>query len=335
MWRRGTEIRTRVEPIGPVLTYLARRLLVALLLAFGVATVTFLLVWFAPGDDRAELLLRGVDGGAALAAEPPLTEAYAEWLGGLATGDLGRSRTRGPVAARYLDVLPHTAALSAAGLLLAVLFGVGTGMLQAARRGSLIDRTLGITTAVFYAAPSFWVGILLAGLFVYLPIQSGRAPLLPLSGVAPPGGARTVADYLPYLVLPALTLGLVLGAGLARFTRAGMLEVLQQDYVRAARARGIGEWRVLTRYGLRTALLPLISLLGVYLPLLLTGAVFVEVVFERVGVGRTMVDAIARQDLPMVVGGALIFGFATVAGNLLADLLYGWADPRVGDASRG
>ncbi|MEK9499925.1 ABC transporter permease [Gaopeijia maritima] len=318
-----------------MLTYLARRLLVALLLAFGVATVTFALVWFAPGDDRAELLLRGVDTGPTFEVEPPLLEAYGEWLGGLVRGDLGRSRTRGPVAERYLDVLPHTAALSLAGLALAILFGVGTGVLQAARRGSLTDRVLGITTAVFYAAPSFWVGILLAGVFVYLPIQSGRAPLLPLSGVAPAGGARGVLDFVPYLVLPALTLGLVLGAGIARFTRTSMLEVLEQDYVRAARARGIGESRVLARYGLRTALLPLISLLGVYLPLLLTGAVFVEVVFERIGVGRTMVDAIARQDLPMVVGGALLFGFATVAGNLVADLLYGWADPRIGDASGG
>lgn len=314
-----------------MLNHVLRRLLVALLLALGVATVTFALVWFSPGDDRAELLLRGVaDVGAA--EEPALFEAYRDWIVGLASGDLGTSRTRGSVTERYLAVLPHTAALSLAGLLLAVGLGVGAGVLQAARQGSAIDRALGITSAAFYAAPSFWVGILLAGAFVYLPIQWGRAPLLPLSGVAPPGGARSALDFLPYLVLPALTLALVVGAGIARFTRAGMLEVLQQDHVRAARARGVGELSVLTRHGLRTALLPLISLLGVYLPLLLTGAVFVEVVFERVGVGRTMVDAIARQDLPMVVGGALLFGFATVVGNLVADLLYGWADPRIGDA---
>lgn len=318
-----------------MLTYLARRLLVAFLLAFGVATVTFALVWFAPGDDRGGLLLSG-RAGASLAVEetPPLAEAYRDWLAGLARGDLGQSRTRGAVAERYLSVLPHTLALSVAGLALAGLFGIATGVVQAARRGSTADRALGIATAVLYAAPSFWVGILLAGAFVYAPIQMGSSPMVPLSGVAPPGGAQSPLDYLPYLILPALTLGLVLGAGIARFTRAGMLDVLEQDYVRAARARGLGEVRVLLRYGLRTALLPLISLLGVYLPLLLTGAVFVEVVFERVGVGRTMVDAIGRQDLPMVVGGALLFGFATVVGNLLADLLYGWADPRIGGGSR-
>lgn len=314
-----------------MLSYVVRRLLVALLLAFGVATVTFALVWFSPGDDRAELLLSGV-ADVPVAEEPSLGEAYGGWIAGLATGDLGRSRTRGSVAERYRDVLPHTLALSGLGLFLAVTLGVGAGVLQAARPGSGTDRALGVITVGFYAAPSFWVGILLAVLFVYLPIQVGGAPLLPLSGVAPPGGAESLADYLPYLVLPALTLGLVLGAGIARFTRAGMLDVLERDHVRAARARGVGEVRVLFRHGLRATLLPLISLLGVYLPLLLTGAVFVEVVFERVGVGRTMVDAIARQDLPMVVGGALIFGFATVAGNLVADLLYGWADPRIGDA---
>lgn len=319
-----------------MLTYVVRRLVVAVVLAFGVATVTFALVWFAPGDDRSILLLGGY--GAAVAPqvpEPELVEAYGDWVAALVSGDLGESRQWGDVRAHFAERLPHTLALSGVGLLLAAVLGVGVGVVQAARAGTLLDRALGLGTVVGYSAPSFWVGILLAGWFVHRPVANGGDPWLPLSGVAPPGGATSPWDYVPYLVLPALTLGLVLGAGVARFTRASMLEVLSQDYVRAARARGLSEPRVLLRYGLRTALLPLISLLGVYLPILLTGTVFVEVVFERVGIGKAMFDAILGQDLPIVVGGALLFGFVTVAGNLVADLLYGWADPRIGDAARG
>lgn len=317
-----------------MLTYVARRLVVAGVLAFGVATVCFVLVWFAPGDDRSAMLLSG-RGSAVVQETPGLLEAYGDWVGSLARGDLGESATRGDVADWFLDRLPHTLALSAAGLLLAAAFGVGVGVVQAARAGSALDRGLNVLTVVLYSAPSFWVGILVAGTFVHAPLDLGWDPVFPLTGVAPPGGATSVFDYLPHLVMPALTLGLVLGAGIARFTRTSMVEALGQDYVRAARARGLSETRVLLRHGLRTALLPLISLLGVYLPLLLTGAVFVEVVFARPGVGWAMVEAIGAQDLPVVMGGALLFGFVTVVGNLVADLLYGWADPRIGDAVRG
>jgi peptide/nickel transport system permease protein len=230
--------------------------------------------------------------------------------------------------------LPHTLALSAVGLLLAVLLGVSVGVIQSSRSGSALDRILGVASVILYSAPSFWVGIVLAGLFVGLP---GRFDIrwLPLSGVAPPGGATHILQYVPYLILPALTLALVLGAGIARFTRASMLEILEQDYIRAARARGLSERAVLLRHGLRSASLPLVSLLGVYLPMLLTGAVFVEVVFERTGIGREMLLAITRQDLPVVAGGALLFGFVAVLANLLADLLYGWADPRLRDVAHG
>jgi peptide/nickel transport system permease protein len=320
-----------------VLRYVARRLGTATVLAFGVATVTFVLLWVAPGDSRGALLLSGNAGVAAEVVEPqaPLA-AYGRWVGRLARGDLGYSESlRRPVVRVLGDALPHTVALSAAGLLLAALLGVSTGVVQAARAGSVLDRALGLVTVVFYSAPSFWVGLLLVELFVQGPLDRGFLSSLPMSGVAPAGGATGIGDFLPYLVLPALTLGLVLGAGVARFTRASMLEILEQDYIRSARARGLGEFRVLIRHGLRTALLPLISLLGVYLPMLLTGAVFVETVFQRAGVGREMVQAIQRQDMTVVVGGALLFGFVAVAGNLIADLLYGWADPRVRDATRG
>jgi peptide/nickel transport system permease protein len=304
-------------------------------LAVGVASITFGLLWFAPGDSRAVLLLSGISGDPGGGASPGAAEAYLTWLGRLARGDLGISESSGRAVVDVLgSALPHTLALSASGLLLATLLGVSIGVVQSARAGSLLDRVLGLASVVLYSAPSFWVGIVLAGLFVGLPGRFGMR-WLPLSGVAPPGGAAQIGQYVPYLILPASTLALVLGAGIARFTRASMLEILDQDYIRGARARGLSEGAVLIRHGLRSAALPLISLLGVYLPMLLTGAVFVEVVFERTGVGREMLLAIARQDIPVVAGGALLFGFVAVLANLLSDLLYGWADPRLRDAAHG
>lgn len=318
-----------------MIRYVGGRLVSALVLALGVASVTFGLLWFAPGDSRAVLLLSGAAGRAPTADPPGAVEAYLVWLGRLLRGDLGISESSGRAVVDVLgSALPHTLALSAAGLLLAAVLGVSLGVLQASRVGSRLDRILGSGSIVLYSAPSFWVGIVLATLFVGLPGRFGLR-WLPLSGVAPPGGATHPGQYLAYLVLPALTLALVLGAGIARFTRAGMLEVLSQDYIRAARARGLPERTVLIRHGLRSAALPLVSLLGVYLPMLLTGAVFVETVFERTGVGREMLLAISRQDIPVVAGGALLFGFVAVLANLLADLLYGWADPRLGDATHG
>ncbi len=319
-----------------MIRFIAGRLATALVLSLGVASVTFALLWFAPGDSRAWLLLAGIDGSAATGAgsESGLG-AYLQWLTRLLRGDLGTSESTGRAVAEVLgSALPHTLALSISGLLLAALFGVSTGVYQARRSGTRADRALGAASTVLYSAPSFWVGIVLIGAFVSLPGRFGLR-LLPLSGVAPAGGAAHVGQYLPYLVLPALTLALVVGGGVARFTRASMIDILEQDFIRAARARGLPERTVVIRHGLRTALLPLISLLGVYLPMLLTGTVFVEVVFERVGVGREMLLAILRQDVPVVAGGALLFGFVVVVGNLAADLLYGWADPRLDPVGRG
>lgn len=315
--------------------YVGGRLVSAFVLALGVASVTFGLLWFAPGDSRAALLLSGISADPAAGASPSGIEAYLTWLGRLLRGDLGVSESSGRAVVDVLgSALPHTLALSASGLFLAALLGVSVGVVQSARVGSRMDRILGASSVVLYSAPSFWVGIVLAGLFVGLPGRLG-VRWLPLSGVAPAGGAEHVGQYLPYLVLPSLTLALVLGAGIARFTRASMLEILDQDFIRAARARGLSERSVLIRHGLRSAAVPLISLLGVYLPMLLTGAVFVEVVFERTGIGREMLLAITRQDIPVVAGGALVFGFVAVLANLLADLLYGWADPRMRDATHG
>ncbi|NNF39170.1 MAG: ABC transporter permease [Gemmatimonadetes bacterium] len=318
-----------------MIRFVGGRLASAFVLALGVASVTFGLLWFAPGDSRASLLLSGFADNIAAGPTPGAVESYLNWLGRVFRADLGVSESSGRAVVDVLGAaLPHTLALSAAGLVLAALLGVSAGVVQASRAGSTLDRFLGFVSVVLYSAPSFWIGIVLAELFVGVPGRFG-ARWLPLSGVAPPGGAAHSGQYLPYLVLPALTLALVLGAGIARFTRASMLEILDQDYIRAARARGLSERTVLIRHGLRSASLPLVSLLGVYLPMLLTGAVFVEVVFERAGIGREMLLAITRQDIPVVAGGALLFGLVAVLANLLADLLYGWADPRLRDAAHG
>ncbi len=320
-----------------MLRYVTGRLASALLLALGVATLAFALVHLAPGDSGALDLLSGSDAAAGAGDdEAGLVEQYGAWLSQLVRGDLGISAVDHVPVARILGAaLPHTLALSAAGLLLAVLFGVSTGVVQAARAGSLLDRALSLVTVTLYSAPSFWVGIVVAALFVRVPRALFGGAWFPLTGAEPPGMDGTLLDFAHYLVLPAVTLGLVVGSGLARFTRVSMLEVLSQDYIRTARAKGLGEWEVLLRHGLRNALLPVISLLGVSVPVLFTGTVFIEAVFARQGVGLVMLRAIQAQDMGVVVAGALLFGIVVVCANLVVDLLYGWADPRLEDHGVG
>jgi len=318
-----------------------RRLAGAVPLALGVATLAFLLLHLAPGDPVDLLVGPRTPPEVAeqirdnYGLDDPVAVQYVRWLGRLVRGDLGTSVTHGrPVAEVIAEGLPTTLALAGLALLLAFVGGIVVGVLQALRRGTLLDTALGVATLVLYSTPSFWLALLLLLIFGFLAAEQGWPIHFPMSGpesydtLTAPG---RIADRLYHLALPVLSLALILGSGVARFTRSSVLEVVRLDFVRAARAKGLPERRVILAHVLRNALPPVVTLFGLYLPLLFGGAVFVEEVFGLRGMGRILVDAVSGRDYLLVMGISLFFALAVIAGNLIADLLHALVDPRVRD----
>lgn len=315
----------------------ARRLLQAVVIVAIAATVTFLLVQLAPGDPLIELATNprvppevrdrliarwGLD--------RPIHEQYALYIRNLASGDLGWSLSQSrPVADAIADALPSTLRLMSVALLGAFILGVTTGVIRAARRGSVADHALGAGTLVFYSMPDFWLAIMAMLVFAYW------IPMFPTSGETTAGlyeylsPAGKLLDRLHHIVLPATTLVLLLAAIIARYQRAAFLDVASQDFVRTARAKGLRERAVLWRHVLRNALLPVITLLGLALPMLIGGAVFIEQVFAWPGMGRLVVAAIAARDHTLVTGIVIMGSVLVTLGSLLADILYAVADPRL------
>jgi peptide/nickel transport system permease protein len=315
----------------------ARRLLQAVIIVVIAATITFLLVHLAPGDAFSAM----VDDPRIPAAvrqrmriewglDRPVQEQYVLYLRNVARGDLGWSFSQHrPVADALADALPNTLLLMGVGLLGAFVLGIATGVVRAGRRGSFADRALGTGTLVFYSLPDFWLAIMAMLLFAYW------IPLFPTSGMTTPliyeylSPLGKLGDRLWHLVLPATTLILLTAAIIARYQRAAFLDVATQDFVRTARAKGLSERAVLWRHVLRNALLPVITLVGLALPMLVGGAVFVERVFAWPGMGRLIVGAISGRDPPLALA-AVVLGSALVTlGSLCADLLYMAADPRL------
>jgi peptide/nickel transport system permease protein len=212
--------------------------------------------------------------------------------------------------------------------------GMAIGVYQAVRQYSLGDSALSVISLFFYSMPSFWLALMLMLVFALKAHQWGWPIAFPPTGVTSVdydflsfGGK--VRDRLLHMALPVATLTLTLAAGVARYTRAQMLEVVRQDYIRTARAKGLPESSVIVRHALRNSLIPVITLLGLYLPLLFSGAVFVETIFAWPGLGRVIFDAIFQRDYPVVMATSFIFALLVVAGNLVADVLYAVADPRI------
>ena len=219
-------------------------------------------------------------------------------------------------------------------LLVVFVVGVAIGIYQAVKQYSVADGVLSVSALFFYSMPSFWLGLMLMLLFSLKWHEWGLPLALPATGMTSIdydymslGGK--IADRIAHLVLPVATLSLVLAAGIARYTRAQMLEVVRQDYIRTARAKGLPERTVILKHALRNSMIPIITLFGLYLPLLFSGAVFVEVIFSWPGMGRVIVDAILQRDYPVVMATSFLFAVMTVLGNLVADLLYAVADPRI------
>ena len=322
--------------------YLIRRLVGAVPLVLGIATIIFFLVNLAPGDPTLLLLSPGMSQEVVeqmrvnFGLDQPIHIRYVKWLGAMLTGDFGYSFSHSrPVLAVLIDFFPNTLLLSLSALLVAFAGGVVLGTVQAVRQYSLIDSGLSVLLLFFYSMPSFWLALMLIlSMSVFarnvwdLPIWFPASGMMGVDYGFLSAGAR-FKDRFMHLVLPTLSLALVLMAGIARYMRGSMLEVVRQDFVRTAHAKGLPERVVVFKHALRNAVIPIITLIGLYIPVLFSGTVFIEVVFAWPGMGRILVDAIFARDYPLVMAGTFFFATIVVFANLLADILYAVIDPRI------
>ena len=326
---------------------LSRRVLVAALTLLLVVSVTFVAVHLMPGDPVRLYLGPGADAATVAAArhsfglDRSVAAQYAAWLARFVTGRWGTSiAQQRPVTAVLSDALGPTLLLVGTSLAVTYLGGILVGAWQAARRRSRTDAVLTALTTTLYALPSYVVALGLVAVFAYgAALWQWPSPLrFPAFGAAGlgadllPPGAR-LADRLRHLALPVATLAVVGVAGTARFVRGAMLEALRQPFVRAARAKGLGEARILLGHALRNALVPVVTLFGLQLPALFSGVVFVETIFAWPGMGRVTVQAVLARDYPVVMATTAVFALLVIAGNLLADALAWLADPRPGRAA--
>ena len=319
-----------------MLRWLGARLAQSFVTGAVAITLAFFLMRAAPGDPLARLSddrAITTEQAAALRAryglDQPIGRQFARFLGGAARGDFGASIEHGrAVSELIVERLPASLLLGGTVLLVTFALGSWLGALQAIRRGTL-DRVLGTASLAAYAMPSFWLGLVLAWLigveWRLLPVGGMRDPFLPESA----SGAARWADVLRHLVLPAFTLACVNIGATMRHQRSAMLEALAHPFVRAARARGLDERRVVWRHGWRNALFPVVTLFGLWLPLLVTGSVFVEKIFAWPGLGALAADAIGARDYPLLMGATILVTALVIAGGLLADAAYAALDPRV------
>jgi dipeptide transport system permease protein len=333
-----------------MIRFVLARLAVLVPTFFGVTLVAFVLIRLVPGDP-VELLVgeRGISPErhaqlmAQLGLDQPAWYQYLGFLTNLLHGDLGRSiNTREPVASEFFGLFPATVELSVVAMLIAVTVGLPAGIVAAVRRGSVVDHAVMGAALTGYSMPIFWWGLLLIILF------SGVLQWTPVSGridaaydVEPVTGFMLIDTLMSdepwaafrsavsHLILPAIVLGTVPMAVIARQTRSAMLEVLGEDYVRTARAKGLPPRRVIGLHALRNALIPVVTVLGLQVGLLFAGAVLTETIFSWPGVGKWMVESIARRDYPSVQGGLVLIAAAVILVNLLVDLLYGLVNPRI------
>jgi peptide/nickel transport system permease protein len=312
----------------PLLKLVFFRLLALAPMLLALSMASFALVHVIPGDPA--LVMMGGEGTAQaveelrhqLGLDRPLHVRYLEWLGKIARGDLGQSLyNRTQVSEELLWRMPTTLSLVTLALLLSIGIGIPAGLLSAAFRNSWIDHAARLLTLVSLSLPSFWLGLMLIILF------SLWLDLLPIVGYEPI--TRGVGKAIPYLILPSLALGTHLAALLTRLTRSSMLEVLSQDYVRTARAKGLRDRAVLMRHALRNALIPLVTVIGINMGILLGGTAVIETVFVLPGVGQLVVRSLYNRDLPVIQGLILYVAVVYVLINLIIDILYTYLDPRL------
>ena len=332
-----------------MLAFILRKLGVVIPTFLGVTLVAFTFIRMLPGDPV--LLMAGERGmseerHAELMAEygfdKPVLVQYGLYLNNLFHGDFGTSIiTRKPVFEEFMTLFPATVELSVCAILLAVLFGLPAGMIAAVKRGSMFDHTVMTGALTGYSMPIFWWGLLLiilfSGILGWTPV-SGRMSLMfyfePVTGFMLidsllSGQKGAFQSALSHLILPAIVLGTIPLAVIARQTRSAMLEVLGEDYVRTARAKGLSPARVIGLHTLRNAMIPVITVIGLQVGVLFAGAILTETIFSWPGIGKWMVDSISRRDYSSVQGGLLLIAMIVMVVNLMVDLLYGLINPRI------
>ena len=312
-----------------MVAYLVRRVVHATVVLVLISVATFLIVHLSPGGpdvlfagdlppaDRQYIIHN-------LGLDQPLHVQFVRWFGAVLRGDFGRSfNQQRPVLDLILERLPATLVLASVSLGLAIVIGVPLGIAASRRPNSWIDYSATGVSVFGVSVPSFWLGIILILLF------SVRWRLLPSSGMITVGAGFSVPDLLRHLAMPAAVLSLVYLAQVASYTRTSMLDVLQRDFVRTARAKGLRENVVLVRHVLRNGLMPVITVIGLLIPRLVGGAAITETIFSWPGMGRLAVEAAFKRDYPLVMGITVVFALAVIASNLLVDVAYGLVDPRV------
>jgi len=304
-----------------VLIFVARRVLAVMPVLFGVTLAVFSMLFLVPGDPVKMMLAEFVTNPdqiaqmrAQLHLDEPILQQYGRFVGNAVRGDLGTSiRSRRPVATEIAENMGSTAQLALASMAVAIGLGIPLGLVAALGRNSWLDVAAMVVALLGVAMPSFWLGLLLIFAFS---LHLGWFP-------------ATGGGDLHHLVLPAVTLGMIAAAIIARLTRSSMLEVLGQDYVRTARAKGLAWWGVVVRHALKNALIPIVTIFGLQFGNLLAGAVIVETVFSRPGLGRLVVGGILAKDFPLVQGAVLFVAVAYVLINVLVDVAYAFVDPRI------
>ena len=325
-------------------SYIIRRLLQTIPLLLGILTLVFFIIHLAPGDPTAVYLhpsmapevLEQMRQNWGL--DQPIYVQYWQWVKSFATGDFGVSLTRHrPVADILAERIPNTLILSGTALVIIFALGIAIGIVQAVRQHSALDNALTLGALFIYSMPSFWLALMLILIFAYKVHLIDWWPEIlrfPASGMTSVNyefmnGWQKLGDRLNHLVLPSIALGVASAASVSRYMRSSMLEVIRQDYIRTARAKGLPERVVILKHALKNALLPIITLLGLYLPFLFSGTVLVEVVFAWPGMGRAIFEAISERDYPVVMATSFIFAVLVVLANLIADVLYAIVDPRI------
>lgn len=322
-----------------MLRFILRRLLQAIPLLLGIATITFTMVHLAPGDPMdmymEERFQREVDPEVIellrkkYGLDQPLPVQYVKWIGNIARGDLGESfRYRRPVTSLIAERVPYTLQLAALALFFDALIGIALGIISAVRQYSCTDRAITVGSLVMYSIPGFWLALMLVLVFSvnlnWFPTSQTRS--LDYELLSPLG---KMLDRLWHLALPVFVLGVASAAGTARFMRNKLLDVLSEEYVVGARARGLSERAVILRHALRNALIPIVTIYGLALPFLLGGAVLIEKVFAWPGMGLLAIEAIGARDYPVILATSMIAAVLVVLGNLIADVTYALVDPRV------
>lgn len=322
-----------------MLAYLAKRLLLSVPLLLGIVTITFVMIRLAPGDPMDIYLepqrQRRVDPQVIellrqkYGLDQPLHIQYVRWLGAVARGDFGESfRHRRPVNRLLAEAIPYTLQLTVLALVFDALIGILLGVIAAVKQYTALDKAVTLGSLIVYAIPGFWLALMLVMVFS---VQLGWFPTSQTRSMDYEYLSfwEKVGDRLWHLALPVFVMGIGSAAGTARYVRNRLLDVLNADFVWAARARGFREHVVIVRHALRNALIPVITLYGMALPFLLGGATVIETIFAWPGMGRLTVEAVSGRDYPLIMATTTIAAALTVLGNLLADVTYAVVDPRV------